>query len=306
MSLPALVGVLGVRLEALAEHLPAALEGDVTGVHQARVASRRLREAVPVAGAALGPARVRKAARRLRRVTTWLGPVRELDVTLGLIARLVAQRPDLADALEVVRARVAGARELHRARLVSRLDAEAVKQLIARMERVAARATAAADQDAWRISLARRVETRAGVLRRCVEEAGLLYDSHRLHEVRIAAKKLRYALELAGESHLATTARLQSRLKRVQDTLGDLHDLEILDAFAQAASAMPDTEAERDTLAALRGHLQAECRRLHAKFLGARSKLVAVADQARDRVALRVVVPVDPATAAQSAGGEGP
>ena len=39
---------LGRRVEALAGHLQAALDGDEHAIHQARVATRRLREIVPI------------------------------------------------------------------------------------------------------------------------------------------------------------------------------------------------------------------------------------------------------------------
>ncbi len=175
MSPAALVAVIDARLGALAEHLPAALAGDAVGVHQARVASRRLREAVPVAGAALSAPRVQKAVRRLRQVTTWLGPIRELDVTLDLLARFTEEHPDLAGGLEAVGVRVAGAREIHRAHLTARLDPVSVTRLVGRMERFAARATTSDDREAWRAALAGRLATRAAVLRTAVEDAGLLY-----------------------------------------------------------------------------------------------------------------------------------
>src|SRR3712207_6954937 len=51
----------------------------------------------------------------------------------------------------------------------------------------------------------------------------------RSHEVRIAVKKLRYALELVRElSGSRATAHLRT-LKKVQDLLGRMHDFEILD-----------------------------------------------------------------------------
>ena len=71
----------------MSRSLPAARAGEVSAIHQARVATRRLREALPlVARGAPG----RKLARAVRRLTRALGPVRELDVallTLGELAR---------------------------------------------------------------------------------------------------------------------------------------------------------------------------------------------------------------------------
>ena len=53
----------------LSHALDAAIAGDVRGVHRARVASRRLSEALPVAGAILGKDldAHRRQVRRLRR-----------------------------------------------------------------------------------------------------------------------------------------------------------------------------------------------------------------------------------------------
>src|SRR5829696_723483 len=79
------------RLGALTRALPAACRGDVASIHQARVATRRVREALPlVATGAAG----RKLERIVRRLTRSLGPVRELDVALLMLDELAAA-PDV-------------------------------------------------------------------------------------------------------------------------------------------------------------------------------------------------------------------
>ena len=68
---------------------------------------------------------------------------------------------------------------------------------------------------AWAAALATRTRRHGERVRAAVAEAGSLYASERVHEVRIAAKKLRYALEIAGASSdletAPSTARAQVR-----------------------------------------------------------------------------------------------
>ena len=79
------------RARELERHLPLAIEGDDIGVHQARVASRRLREAVPVLA---GETKARrKAEQKIRRLTQALGTVRELDVTLHILDEFAQPTP---------------------------------------------------------------------------------------------------------------------------------------------------------------------------------------------------------------------
>src|SRR4029078_2795155 len=87
-----LVRLLERRTRALRRQLTAAIAGKDAGVHQARVASRRLREALPVLTEGLQHTKSGKAERKIRRLTQALGTVRELDVTLHLIDEL-ADRP---------------------------------------------------------------------------------------------------------------------------------------------------------------------------------------------------------------------
>src|SRR4029078_8539286 len=75
------------RLTALGRSLTPARNGDVNGVHHARVATRRLREALPVVVSAKT---ARKLKKRMRRLTRALGPVRELDVALLTLDELAA------------------------------------------------------------------------------------------------------------------------------------------------------------------------------------------------------------------------
>jgi len=77
------VRLLRQRLLSLLDALPAAASGDMTSVHRARVASRRLRELLPVLAEAADSDALDRAGKQVRRITQALGPIRELDVALG-------------------------------------------------------------------------------------------------------------------------------------------------------------------------------------------------------------------------------
>ena len=78
--------LLANRLEKLESALPALAEGAPDAVHDARVATRRLRELLPLLD--LPPERSDQLRRDLRAATRRLGRVRELDVLLELVSRM--------------------------------------------------------------------------------------------------------------------------------------------------------------------------------------------------------------------------
>jgi len=78
--------LLQKRLEQFTRLLHELHAGDVRALHRTRVASRRLREILPVLQLKHDVAA--RLGRRLRHVTAELGRVRELDVLLGAVAEL--------------------------------------------------------------------------------------------------------------------------------------------------------------------------------------------------------------------------
>ena len=181
----------------LAEAWPGVVTGDAPAVHRARVATRRLREALPVLD------RDRRGLRRLRKdlraLTQALGPVRELDVTLGLVVRLLHDEPSLDTALETIRVRLMERRLRRRARLLRDVDSLDIAGMLARVRALSSHGSSkAAERQAPldRPEIRRRMAARAIRLGRSVDRAGALYAPEALHAVRIAVKKLRYSLEL--------------------------------------------------------------------------------------------------------------
>lgn len=279
---PGASALLKQRLDRFTRVLPGVENGDVRSLHRARVASRRLRELLPVLR--LEPDVSGKLGRRLRKVTRRLGTVRELDVLLQLIDELQTARPAHRAALQRVGVSVGKARDDARNKLVAHLPSEEMWRLARKLGRIAddlkrrereRRHPARAGSAGWVIDA--RIAHRAGRLDAAVRDAGSVYLPERLHVVRIALKKLRYALELAPPSLTDRAAALRT-LKRVQESLGRMHDLQVLlDRVrdVQASLTPPSLAAWRD-LDALVVMLDESCRRLHARYVGERQALGAI------------------------------
>ena len=253
---------------ALARHLPAAVAGDDRGVHQARVTSRRLRETVPVLATGLEGSKAGKARRKIRRLTRALGTVRELDVTLGLLDHL-ARSPHLSrTAVEDVRAHVIAERDSQRAEMLKRLDRVNIEKLGRRLASVGD-ALDKATEEPWRKALSAQLLERSRRLGKAMEEAGHIYAPEGLHQVRIAAKKLRYGLELAADSGTKQAAPHVRTIKRVQDTLGKLHDLQVLQSHVATVQSVPQPgrTPSRTALEALARSIEDQCRHLHGRYV---------------------------------------
>lgn len=279
--------LLSRRAAALKRHLPEARDGDHHGVHQARVASRRLREALPVLSVGVKGTKSKKALGKIRRLTQALGTVRELDVTLHLLDELTARDTLPRQSLEAVRSHVVSERERRRAVMLKRLAHVNLDKLDRRLLTAAA-VLDGSDSQAWRDALAARLVRRCKALTRAMADAGQLYAPEPLHQVRIAAKKLRYAMEVANDAGAKAAAAPLRAVKRVQDTLGRLHDLQVLQTLISTVQATPDGDRSLPDggLQIVSRAVENECRHLHARYVASMPRLADVVKTVRT-----VVVP---------------
>jgi CHAD domain-containing protein len=155
---------------------------------------------------------------------------------------------------------------------------------------------ASGPERAWWWALDARLARRAGRVRAAIEATGAVYVPERLHGVRLAAKKLRYAAELAADAPRHRITADIAVLKAAQDLLGRIHDFEMLLVRAREVQATlpPDLRAWRD-LGSLIHVVECECRQLHARYMRDRTDLVAIAN--RMGASTRAALPVSRRTA---------
>jgi len=270
------------RVTELERRVPAALAGDVEGIHQARVASRRLREILPLLAAAAGDHPTRSLRRDVRGITRHLGPLREIDVVLATLVELETTAPEHAAAIAVVRARAAIDRDRLAPRVARALAKAQTDHLFRRVRDLASQLDSPTEKARCAALAAVRLETRIARLGEAVAAVGVVYAAGPLHQARIALKKFRYALEIAADlGHSRLDASLK-QLKSLQDLLGTMHDLQILTGRVRDCEATPARAAgARRQLRALADELDQRVRQLHSQYLDERSAVVPVVSRAR-------------------------
>lgn len=231
------MAILRKRLRAVRRQLAAVQEpGDVESVHKMRVAARRLRCAMKVFGEALPARRARAWRRELRRLTRALGAARDLDVQIQFAQKHLASLEDrsLRPGVKRLLLRLGQEREARQTKVLKaarRLETGGTLQDIGKALGAGRRRTAqqapAADPSAARLLAAQEIARGVGDLRAfdgCVADPQAWNDHHAM---RIAAKRLRYTVELfdpACEGRL--TASVET-LKGVQELLGAIHDCDV-------------------------------------------------------------------------------
>jgi CHAD domain-containing protein len=290
------------RLNELSAVWPDFVSGRTDGLHKTRVASRRIREALPIVGVDAAPARVKKLSKRMRALTRCLGPIRELEVELDILDDKSKTEGVPGRAIEMVRRDIAARRQALRDELADNAPVGDLKKLLRKLEKVSTpgkRAEgkgkkgkspkAARDCEAqWRGVLATRVMRRAKTLAVALEEAGPVYVPERLHVVRISTKKLRYALEIARDAGVTGVTPIVKILKRHQERLGKLHDLQMLLKHVRETDGVG---SRVNDLAVYADSLDRECRRLHADFVEHRAELAGVVKDVRHHIVPALTTP---------------
>jgi CHAD domain-containing protein len=216
-------------LQLLTE-LPAAVLGeDPEGVHQARVATRRLRSDLRTFRRLLDPAWVDSLQDGLRDLTRRLGAVRDIDVLSELFRQMVEDRPRIdPDGGAAIGALLEQRRHHHLDALRDHLRLGSTHQFLDRLIGAAADPVTAENADEPAVDeLPPLVARRWRKLARTVQALGPAPAADELHRVRILTKRTRYATEAVAPAFGKAPRRMSRALARMQDDLGNRNDLAV-------------------------------------------------------------------------------
>lgn len=218
------------RLDRVFEHEKGTRSGeDIEQLHDMRVASRRLRAAMAVFTPCFPKRSFKHLSRTAATLTRALGAVRDSDVMLEALGgylkgRTEEERVGIEDVIASVRAE----RDVQRAAMIEALDRvkrlgfhDRLRQLIKAERR---------DRDGESLAeVAHRISAeRADDL---FAFADIVHDPERvdeLHRMRIAAKRLRYSLEIFHDCFGPDIDGRIEDVKSIQEQIGQIHDCDVL------------------------------------------------------------------------------
>jgi CHAD domain-containing protein len=192
-------------------------------VHQARVATRRLRSDLKTFRVLLDPVWVDHTRGELKWLGALLGRVRDVDVLTGSVS---PEDDGTPGRIELCR-RIAAERRMAVEELAESLGSRRYLTVLDRLEAAALSppffGRVAASENASEV-LASLLHRPWRVLHRRVREAGKRPTDAELHRIRIGAKQLRYACEVATPVLGWPAQRTARAAERLQTVLGSHHD----------------------------------------------------------------------------------
>jgi CHAD domain-containing protein len=208
-------------------------------LHAMRVATRRQRAAWRVFGPAFDDRRTRRHRERLRDVAADLGAVRDLDVLIEAAeAYQKAQSAKESAAFEPLVATWRTRREAARVLLVHELDSRRYAKwteeyaAFVQAEGAGSRPVGPTQPHRVRDAMPSRIWAAYEAVR-AYEPVMRWADVNTLHDLRIAAKWLRYTLEFVREALGAEAGPVIEKVVALQDHLGWLHDADVAAGLAR-------------------------------------------------------------------------
>ena len=251
------------RARPLTKETRGAKDGaDIETVHRLRVATRRLSTALALFEDQFPRKRTRAWSRRLRRLRRALGKTRDLDVQEAFLKDFLRQSHEflggLAEAeyrpgVERLLARVRRRRAVRRRKVLKAVDRFEGRGVLPELKR-AAKDLRAAGRAAEVDGPAVRRRARAAVLEHledllalepCLGRPEAIAEHHAM---RIAAKHLRYTLEVFRPLYGGSAAKFVAAARQAQQRLGEIHDCDVwvnflpqfLEEEEARAAARPD------------------------------------------------------------------
>ena len=237
-------------LDAFTCEIPGVKEAqDIEYIHRMRVASRRLRAALPLFLTCFPDKQYMKWMQEITKITRALGNARDADVQIAFLEKTLkkmqkdpvlqknnspANQPSMEPAIRFLLLALQKKRNVFQKRVLSAIYGLEKSQVTDEMQLVFMTMEKELRATRKKPSLygippvaALRIRKRLSTL--LSFESWVLHPEAvaEHHATRIAAKKLRYTMEIYGSIYRHNLVKPLARVKKIQEILGDIHDCDV-------------------------------------------------------------------------------
>ncbi|MGA2912419.1 MAG: CHAD domain-containing protein [Methanoregula sp.] len=221
--------------------------GDIEHIHRMRVASRRLRAALPLFRTCFPEKKFNRWTEEIQRITRALGDARDTDVQIAFLIKLEKKKSlqkdtdeytgttsEWSDAESILLSRLQKKRSKLQNVVISALDNLEKSGMVADMResftnpllgirRGRSRSLSYGIPPVAAARISRRLDLMLSY-ERWVHDSDAITEHHAM---RIAAKKLRYTMEVYAPLYRLGLKKPLLRVKKIQELLGELHDCDV-------------------------------------------------------------------------------
>jgi CHAD domain-containing protein len=199
--------------------------GESEAVHQARVATRRLRSDLGTFESLLEAHPTDELREELKWLAALLGEVRDADVLIERMSGRMMEIPGPSSGQRAILRRLTDRRDEARKRMLAGLRSQRYAVLLDALVAIAIKAPLSTDGDRPAIALLPRLVARPwSKLVMAVDRLGDDPANEDFHAVRIAAKRARYAAEAVAPVVGKPARRFAEGVAGLQQSLGDYND----------------------------------------------------------------------------------
>jgi CHAD domain-containing protein len=277
--------ILQERADNFRIHLSRVRESfDPEAIHDLRVSSRRLHEAITIFSKLFKKRRCSPLLEELKALVKSMGSIRNCDEAILFFSNLPEKRTDdIKPTVSRIISTLSENRQQEKLFLHAALDKIDPDSLSAQVKKLCKtpRSSASLEETLKQpvsvtilAALAKREKTLLEILPDALNEE----NATALHRLRIAVKRLRYRMELIAPFAKGHYSGVYSIIKKYQETLGHIHDLDVF------ASLSDNLQGESIDGTSLKKLILKQRKKLFTEFirLNEASPLAEIGDKIRD------------------------
>jgi CHAD domain-containing protein len=230
-----LAQIIAFQLVELQNYYRTVMENtSVEAIHKMRVTTRRLQASLELINFKEDKAGIGKVREQLRTLRQMVSEVRNYDVFLILLEQEAATHKAMQGPFESLIAELEKRREKKAKEMKRFLRKHSIKKIAAELgvklqkpEKASLHHIASNEKILKRT--ASRLEKRLTEFQQLAAEINPTKHPEEIHQLRIAAKRLRYLLEIAADMGYGQSLTALNWLRTLQDRIGDWHDLEAIE-----------------------------------------------------------------------------